>query len=312
MFNPNSDMSIDYVKVIKEKGLMEFFTEDSWGTVMVKPDPDAALLLTEHFPGIRNLPGMVHPERVVHCPGIKLRLHTFDNDVLARELKQTDPGAPSLSSKFPSVNDEDLESQGMLTEDEWTGYLVARVPLIPDLIQGPATKLADPYSTTVPPPVPMLHQLSYGLASTSVAGPASTSVAGPASTSVAGPAALPSLPPIPAELRPPKSLTAIMPSSVHSAPGDPRLPPVPTIKRRRKQRKVPDSEKDEKYWVRRAKNTIKAKKCRDQKKEEKKAKTLRVAELMAVQEQLRVKHKLLMDAQAKLRSKFGSLPAPRS
>lgn len=65
------------------------------------------------------------------------------------------------------------------------------------------------------------------------------------------------------------------------------LPELPTVKKRKKQVRVPDSKRDEKYKAYRAKNTAKAKAIRDRKRVEKQMKIERLNTVLARSAELR-------------------------
>ena len=63
--------------------------------------------------------------------------------------------------------------------------------------------------------------------------------------------------------------------------------PMPVIKKRKKQVKVPESKKDAKYHAYRKKNTARAKAIRDRKREEKRLSALRLKKALVRNEDLR-------------------------
>lgn len=102
----------------------------------------------------------------------------------------------------------------------------------------------------------------------------------------------------------------LLPSVVHSAPSKvPNLPLLKMPKMRRKQKPVPEEKRDAKYHAYRAKNTAAAKRNRDKKREEKKQRAERLAELLSTQEKIRARHAKLQAEFEALLDKYGPLPS---
>jgi len=92
-----------------------------------------------------------------------------------------------------------------------------------------------------------------------------------------------------------------------AVPTSPVLPPEPTVKRRKKQTKVPANKRDERYTAYRKKNTQTAKAIRDRKRHEKEEKKRCLSELKQRQVELKQTVLSLEEKLAALKARFGPI-----